>query len=260
MIEQLKLYDSKLQKVRLGNPYDGGYIVALQALCRSSCLFSYGVNHDISFEIDYIEATNKKAFCFDHTTSFEVPIQFENKIILMREGLSAFKEEKTDNFLNHYTKYAENFWDNFSNEFSEKVLLKMDVEGCEYDFFKNVDMQALANVTTGMMIEFHWIYDERNRNSFFECLSKINQHFYLCHLHGNNNAEMIKYFERIPAATLNESYIEQFLIPGDLELTFINKELLKEAKQDSKKYPCSFLDRRNHVGKEECDLSFLRRI
>ena len=47
MIEQLKLYDIKSPKVRLGNEWDGGYVTSQLILDSSEALFSYGVGSDI---------------------------------------------------------------------------------------------------------------------------------------------------------------------------------------------------------------------
>jgi len=67
MIEQLKIYDVKSPKVRLGNEWDGGYVVPQIVLDNSAALFSYGVGSDISFELDYVRKTNKPSFSYDHT-------------------------------------------------------------------------------------------------------------------------------------------------------------------------------------------------
>jgi|APGre2960657404_1045060.scaffolds.fasta_scaffold15393_3 hypothetical protein len=260
MIEQLKLYDPRFPKVRLGNPCDGGYVVPLQALCQSACLFSYGVGNDISLEIDYVEATNKKAFSFDHTCDFKTPAQYENKIIYFPEGLSGNKTEKTDNFANHYNKYFNPTWDQHANTFFDKVLLKIDVEGNEYEYLARSDIQHLSKITTGLLIEFHGLSDKTTRSMFFDCMSLLNQYFYLCHVHGNNNSDNFYYSERIFDKELNDEYIQKFFIPDSFELSFVSKEILSNAQFDPKKYPCPFLDRVNNILRPEANLDFLNQI
>ena len=49
MIEQLTIYTTRIPKVRLGGPCDGGYVVNLEALCKSSALFTYGVSNNVNF-------------------------------------------------------------------------------------------------------------------------------------------------------------------------------------------------------------------
>lgn len=260
MIEQLKLYDSRLPKIRLGNPCDGGYVCPVQAVSLSSALFTYGIGNDLSFELDYVRVTNRKAFCFDHITGGTVPHNFSNKVFCFKEGLSGTKQEQTDNFLTHYDKYFELQWNEEDQKFLEKVLLKIDVEGCEYEFIQSTNFEVVSKITTGILIEFHDLDQEKTRNSFFECLSKINQYFYLCHVHGNNNTTNFDFFEKRIAKNVNEYYVEKFSIPKTLELSFVNKELVSNARLDVKSYPCPFLDMPNNILNPQNDLSFLKKL
>ena len=95
MIEQLTIYTTRIPKVRLGGPCDGGYVVNLEALCKSSALFTYGVGGNINFERDYVKATEKKVFCFDHTcNSVYAPPGYEKNITHFLEGISGEKQKK----------------------------------------------------------------------------------------------------------------------------------------------------------------------
>ena len=261
MIKELELFNPGLQKIRLGNPWDGGYISALQAVCKSEALFSYGVGTDISMELDYIEATNKKAYLFDHTIDpIKIPEHAVNNMEFFQEGLSSVKSGKVDNFLNHYNKYFENKWDSRNQRFLDKVLFKCDIEGEEYGFILNTDFEKVADITTGLLFEFHNLRCPQTREDFFKCLSKINKYFYLCHVHGNNHGTNFDYFEYRHSAQLNRTYAEKFSIPSEIDLSFVNKKIVKNASKDYKKYPCQFLDRKNNISNEDCDLSFLNNI
>jgi hypothetical protein len=261
MIKELTLFSPKLPKVRLGYPCDGGYVTALQALCRSEALFSYGIATDISFETDYIESTNKKAYLFDHTIDSISPApSVSSNMIFTKEGLSGLKQQYTDNFLSHYNKYFQGRTEDKPPFFSGRVLFKADVEGCEYEFLLNTDMEKMSKAVTGMLFEFHNLKDAKTRIYFFECLRRINKYFYLCHVHGNNNADNFDYFEERFCEDLNKNYIEKFSIPSDLELSFVNKEIVSLAQRDNRKYPCKFLDRINNATREDSNLSFLDKI
>jgi hypothetical protein len=168
--------------VRLGGPSDGGYVVNLEALCKSSALFTYGVSSDINFEIDYVKATEKKAFCFDHTCNpVHVPPGYEKNITHFLEGISGEKQEKTDTFFAHYEKYLEKHCEN-RNSFDDKVLLKIDIEGNEYEVFSKMNMDKLSEIAAGLVIEFHNLESPIQRAEFFDCLARINEYFYLTHL------------------------------------------------------------------------------
>jgi hypothetical protein len=261
MIKELELFSPLLQKVRLGNPCDGGYVSALQAICKSESLFSYGVGTDISMELDYIEATNKKAFLFDHTIdTIQIPEHAKDKMEFFKEGLSSSKQEKTDSFLSHYEKHFESEWDSRTQSFSDKVLFKCDIEGAEYEFLLNTDLKKMSDITTGLLFEFHSLTDPNIRDKFFKCLHEINKYFYLCHIHGNNYGRNFDYFEERHCSQLDKNYIEKFSLPSDIELSFVNKSIVKGALKDYKKYPCQFLDKQNNIWNPDSDLTFLHNI
>lgn len=245
MINLLKLYDPILQKVRIGNQHDGGYVVPLQSIARSKALFSYGVGTDVSFEKAYIDSTENAVFCYDHTIESFVNVDepYNSKITYFKEGLSGIKTENTNNFLEHYEQ----------SKIQERVLLKADVEGAEFEFILNTDIKRLAEVTTGLIFEFHYIQDPSRKDNAFKCLEKLNEYYYLCHLHGNNYASSFVYEELQP-----NNYIKTYLVPEVLELTFVNKDLVPYELVDKKSYPCTFLDRPNDLSKLEHDLTFLK--
>jgi hypothetical protein len=56
---------------------------------------------------------------------------------------------------------------------------------------------------------------------------------------------------------LPNNYIKPYSIPDVIEFTFINKDLVPYTMVDNKVYPCSYLDRRNNLSKDDLDLSFL---
>lgn len=247
MINSLKLYDPILQKIRIGNPWDGGYVLPLQSLGKSVSLFSYGVGDDISFEKSYVDATGKKAFCYDHTIEgIEIEERYNNDIIYTKEGISSSKTDDMDNFLSHYEQSG----------IKGRVLFKADVEGAEYEYILNTDIQKLSKITTGLIFEFHWIQDPTAQAKFFKCLDKLNEFYLLVHVHGNNYVNNFTYEEVVP----NTNYIKQYSIPEVIELSFLNKDLVPYVLEDKKSYPCNFLDRKNDLSKPELDLSFLNLI
>lgn len=247
MIRTLRIYDPILQKVRIGNNWDGGYVVALQSLGRSAALFSYGVGTDISFEKAYVDATNRTAYCYDHTISdIGIEDKYKYKLFYHKEGISGIPTENCDNFINHYKKMG----------LTDRVLFKADTEGAEYEFILNTDISELAKITTGLVFEFHYLQDPNRQKQFFECMHKLNEHFYLCHVHGNNYSQNFAYDEPIP----NSEYVRQYLLPEVIELTFVNKDLVREPIIDKRVYPNEYLDRKNDLGRLELDLSFLNLI
>ena len=218
-------------KIRLGRDYDGGYITTEKSINDSVALFSYGISDDISFEEDYIKLSGKNCYSFDHTI-YEIKTIYPNNFYFNKEGLSRIKTSQTNNFIEHYNQ----------RNINGRVLLKMDIEEAEYEYFLNTDIELLSKITTGIIIEFHWLEKEKFRNLFIECINKLNNFFYICHIHGNNYSNTFKWN--------NQS------IPNVLEITLVPKELNPNAIIDTATYPTE-LDRPNLFGIKDYDLSFL---
>jgi hypothetical protein len=258
MIEQLKLYDVKSPKVRLGNEWDGGYVVPQLILDSSAALFSYGVGSDISFEIDYVRKTNKPSFSYDHTVEGAgIPHDLQNLMMFKKEGLSYQKETDLDTFFTHYEQSG----------IKEKVFLKMDIEGAEFPFFLNCDMKRLSEIVVGIVVEFHPVANPRLLQDYFDSLKKINDYFYHCHIHCNNYGGSSSYSE----------YNIEITLPHIIEMTFINKSLVstnqsvysklfnlfkiaEKIELDMNDYPNPEFDRKNDLNKPEHSLSFIKLI
>lgn len=221
MINQLKVYNVG-EKIRVGSPYDGGYVLPKQSLEQSECLFSYGINNDITFDEHYIQLTNKKVYGYDHTID-GIATEYPELFTWYKKGLSGVSTEETDNFLNHYKELS----------ISGRVLLKVDVEGCEYEWLQNTDVQELANITTCIVLEIHWINRDEIRQEFINCMEELNKYFYLCHIHGNNHSSLFNY--------------EGYDVPGVLELTFVPKALVPEAVISTETFPTELDTPNNHT-------------
>jgi len=74
-----------------------------------------------------------------------------------------------------------------------------------------------------------------------EVIRKINELFYLYHVHANN-------FERV-------YYINWYKVPNVLELTFVNKKIFKNAEYSKVIFPTEF-DRPNNKNREDKKLYF----
>jgi len=218
-------------KIRLGRDYDGGYVTTEKSINDSVALFSYGISDDISFEEDYIKLSDNNSYSFDHTI-YEIKTIYPNNFHFNREGLSGTKTLQTDNFIEHYNQRSIN----------SSVLLKMDIEGAEYEYFLNTDIELLSRITTGIIVEFHWLEKEKFRKLFIECINKLNSFFYICHVHGNNMS--------------NTFNLDNHAVPNVLEITFVPKGLNPNAIIDTATYPTE-LDEPNIFGIKDYDLSFL---
>jgi len=230
VINQLKIYNVG-EKIRIGNTYDGGYVLPKQALEQSECLFSYGINNDITFDEHYIELAGKKVYGYDHTIN-GIHTNHPHLFTWYKKGLSGTSQQDTDNFLNHYKQLGIN----------GRVLLKVDVEVHEYEWLQNTNIQELANITTCLVLEVHMLHDDSFRQKFINCIEELNKHFYLCHIHGNNYAPTFNY--------------DGHDVPMVLELTFVPKETVAEVGISLESFPTS-LDTPNNPHTPDINLNFI---
>jgi hypothetical protein len=135
-VNYLRPYNVLDSKVRLGSDNDGGYIVNETILNQSDVLYTYGVEYNCDFEIDFHNRTSKPVHLYDHTVDFTP--QNEN-LHFHKEGLSHISETDKKHFFEHLKE---------NNDEDKKVLLKIDVEGAEYEFFENTDIEELSKKPT----------------------------------------------------------------------------------------------------------------
>ena len=114
----------------------------------------------------------------------------------------------------------------------------MDIEGSEYDVFSNYN--GNFRDIEQLIIEFHFTW-KGDLSGWRNILKKINDSFYLVHLHGNNCA---------PTATYNP-------VPDVIECTYINKSYVtyKIDKEDSP-YPLQNLDSVNCNNRDDFILNW----
>lgn len=230
-LAKLQPYDVHSKKIRIGPPVDGGYVLPEIVLDQCSALFTYGVGGDTRFEEEFSKIYNKPAYLFDHTVGTPHLATIDSNITFKPEGLGF--GEKCKDFLEHYNEF----------NIQQDVFLKIDIEGGEFDYFLNCDIAGIASKTTGLNIEFHWIDNLELRNKFEQILDKLNEHFVLSHLHGNNWAE------RFP--------LDGHMVPIVMELTFVNRKYVQQAEPDCQKYPIEGLDYPNRHNAKDYDLTFL---
>ena len=57
----------KFNLIRLGNKFDGGYLVDKNSILSSKNLLSFGINDDWSFEKDFLKYQNIPLYAFDYS-------------------------------------------------------------------------------------------------------------------------------------------------------------------------------------------------
>jgi len=212
--------DGKMK--RYGRDEDGGYVIYDDPL-GAKHLLGYGVDKDVSFENELTEAWGIEAHIFDHTID-EVPLTGSN-VKYVKEGIGATDAPPLFSLENHVKRFVPD---------GSNFVLKMDVEGAEWDVLRSADLSRVSQ----LIMEFH---EPRGENS--DVIQKINEMFYLVHIHGNNcHNQPWMFIDRVHK------------MPRYLECTYVRKDLVK-AVPSTRKFPTP-LDRKCRGDAPELELNF----
>ena len=164
-------------KMRIGPPYDGGYVVYEPTLADTT-LLTYGVGWDVSFEENFNKITGNKVIMFDPTMYDTIMLDIDKikrklnnfqikelityllfvknfwmkkqvlkwkKVLFVNEGIDTKKSVKYDTLANHLQQYQ---------LLDKQLLLKIDVEGKEYELFEDDSMYNNLDNVSQLLIEF----------------------------------------------------------------------------------------------------------
>lgn len=175
---------------RYGETSDGGYILSEKLVIESKYVYSYGVGsieESISFDRD-MALLGKNVYMYDATIEpFWSP---EAKFFFKKENVNS------ENIYNHI---KEN-----NHEKEKNLILKMDIEGCEYETFLNTN-QIIFNYFNQITLEVHGVISNFKEEAF-KLFNLLNKNYYLVHIHGNNHDLII---EDGICNTLELSYIRK---------------------------------------------------
>lgn len=202
IFDQLKPYKIDLPFIRIGGDGDGGYVMPddLEGLGGS---YSPGVSDTFTFDLDiamrgvpcYLAdasvdgvKTNHPKICFD---KFFLGPKTQEQFISLEDWVKTYTPDATD------------------------LLLQIDIEGAEYEVINATPRSVLEQfrIINIEFHNFHYVFDSEKHQLVRETLQKLNQDFYLCHLHANNCAPCGKY--------RGQKYPEVF------EATYIRKDRCK---------------------------------
>lgn len=248
-------------KIRLGRPKDGGYVLENDSLDHIDVVYSYGVGWEVSFEKALHRRTRKTIRVFD-PTMFDLPniplnirkgafwitkyiakvVYFQTylltlpllgyKIKFYNEGLATKRLYKYDSFQNHLTRFG---------DVGKKVMLKIDIEGGEYEIFDDEGFQKSLDNVAQIAIEFHDI--KERLGDLEKLIGKLSDRFSIVHFHANNFGGVFE--------------IQGKMMPHTIELTFLNNSFIKTREPDLTPMPVDGLDYPNNLQLPDINLSQL---
>jgi hypothetical protein len=204
----LRVYNTGLKKIRLGRPFDGGYVICQMG--NYDCFISGGIGGDVSFEEDFL-GKFPKMWChaFDGTTNDPN----KKNMFFTRKNIGPTETAHETNLHNLINKH-------------KNLFVKLDIEGGEYPWLNSVSDDQLKRIKQ-LVIEIH------NSPQRWNMLSRLSKIYWLAHLHGNNYGGARK--------------INNVIVPNTLECTYIRKSDVNQIKANILEIP-TVLDRSNAPG------------
>ena len=185
--------------VRVGGHHDGGYIM-LNDFENKKIAYSFGIGYDVSWEEWISRKGNIIIHCFDHTVN-GLPIE-NDRMFFHKIGIAGV-DYRSDNLLSIDSILQAN-----AHERETDIILKMDVEGAEWDFFQTVSSDTL-NRFSQMTFELHGMIN-RDEGKIIRALEKINKTHQAVWIHANNSGGIAR------AGCI--------MMPDLLEITYVNKQ------------------------------------
>jgi len=222
-----QVWNVNVPKTRIGPNGDGGYVI-LDSLFGATCIIGYGVSDNVQFDNEFVNKYNVPSYIFDHTV--DEPKNLDPRIFFTKEGISSKNESPLFTLITHVKRHVPD---------NDNFVLKMDIEGAEWDVFKTADLSRV----TQLIVELHDM-----DKAPIEIVKLINEKFYLVHIHGNN-------YPKQPYVKIDRVR----KMPVVLECTWVRKDLVQFATPCIEAYPTN-LDFKNDPESQELILNFWKKV
>ena len=210
-MDNLILYKSPFDKMRLGKHNDGGYVIS--SLPDSYDAFiSGGISNDISFEEHFLQLhPSLTCDAFDGSIS-NLP-RHNNRIRFYKKNLGEINNDRLTNLHEYIEPYND-------------IFMKIDIEGHEFRIMPTIIENNLMNKIKQLVIEIHSPADiqlfpdyfkglsDINNDKMFDLFNKFNKTHTLVHFHANNGCKITK--------------IDGIDVPHVFELTYIRNDYVNE--------------------------------
>jgi len=218
-MDNLILYTTNYKKVRIGKPYDGGYVIC-ELPTSYDCIISGGISNDISFEQAFLTKYPEiPCFAFDGTVS-SLPTN-DSRIQFIKKNLG---NEETDTLTN-----LKGTMEPFKN-----IFMKIDIEGHEFRLFPTFSDTQMSCIKQ-LVVEVHSPGDIQLHPNYFVGLSDITHPF------------MIQFFEKLnkthtlvhvhPNTVCRTYYVEGIHLPNVFECTFIRNDFVTDKIRNTEPIP-----------------------
>lgn len=183
---------------RVGESGDGAYIM-LDDFEVCDTAYSFGIGGNISWD-EWMAGQGLDVHCYDHTIE-RLP-KSNNKLKFHKAGISGM-DRIHKNLFSMETLLRGN-----SHMDKKGIILKMDVEGAEWDFINSASSDVLRQFSQ-ITLELHGLADEANEGKIIPALEKMNMTHQAVWVHGNNSG--------------GEQRAGDVVIPRLLEITYADR-------------------------------------
>lgn len=160
---------------RYGRSNDGGYLMCENLLSGATAAYSYGIEHEDTWGCAISERTGVvihqyDCFTADRPTCPNGKFDFHSECIGPRA--EAIDGRPYDTFTNQIARNGDG---------GKRLIVKMDVEGAEWDSLLNTSDEVLETIDQ-LSMELHGFKEPK----YAELIRKLGRTFYLVNLHANN--------------------------------------------------------------------------
>ena len=191
---------NKISKQWFGNQY-GGFYLAQNSIDKSSIVYSIGIGEDISFDEGIMDRYGCKVFAFDPTPKSVVWVKenvttqnfvFSPIGVAKEKGSRKFYLPTNNSHVSgsiHDIKTINNSnsidlkFDSLSNimkdnNHSKLDLLKMDIEGAEYEVIDHIQKNNID--IKQILVEFHPHFEKDGKKKTKKAIEKLEKMVYSC--------------------------------------------------------------------------------
>lgn len=187
---------------RVGSTLDGGYV--MHKIGNEKKAISIGVGRDVSWDLA-ISKLGIMVHMFDHTVA-RPPTNFTNSKF-HKIGIRSSKTKRSKKLLE-----IEGILQKSGCEESENLILKIDIEGGEWEILEETESKFLEKFNQ-IIIEFHDV--DLNDPIKKNVLEKIRLTHSIIHINPNNYSKITSF--------------EGYLFPNILEVTYVKNQLLHDT-------------------------------
>lgn len=160
---------------RIGGQNDGGYVM-LDDFKQGDIAYSFGIGDNIVWDKDMADR-GAKVYCYDPTVK-ELPEEYEG-LEFYRIGIAS------DDAVKNRMLSLETILKNNGHEDCKNMILKMDVEGAEWDFLESTSSETLSKFSQ-MTFEMHDVTNLLRQENVIGILQKIRKTHEPVWVHANN--------------------------------------------------------------------------